>query len=393
MKRLLSAVLAISLLLTMSGCRRRITAESENVIYETVNQPIPVPMEGEGQQVPDESLEPDPDNTRVEEDPHGEHVDEEIAAEGGETVEDAEEAQAGEEITVTLNSQGGVCAKETVKVRVGGVYGVLPEPTLEGQTFQGWFLEPDGGDPIHEITVVLKETDHTLYAHWTTKTEFVLTFDPNGGRISPYSATKPIYAGNVYGELPEPIHSGYAFLGWFTEPEAGSQILPTDLVTVLEDQTAFAHWEYSPLDYWAFVLKNTTQKIFDCQEMKIYPELEANGSTLLHTPLIAEIGAQNISETADAILVSDRWVADRKPNVVVKLTEDMASAEVIQTAVERRFPNARVYVFPMEAIEGSDAQQLWYKLRLAALCYPNYYAEIDLGAVAEELGVEILFHS
>ena len=201
-----------------------------------------------------------------------------------------------------------------------------------------------------------------------------------------------IYIGDVYGELPTPMNSGYAFLGWFTEPNGGEQIRPTDMVTVMDDQTVYAHWEYSPIDYWAFILKNTTQKIFDCQELKIYAELEAKGSTLIHTPLIADIGAQNVAEKSDAFFVSDDWVADRKPNVVVKLTDDMASAEAIQTAVEQRFPNARVYVFPMEAIEGSDAEQLWYKLRLAALCYPNYYAEIDLGVVAEELGVEVHIH-
>lgn len=392
MKRVMSTILAIVLLFTMTGCRRRITAESDHIVYETVYQPTPIPMEGEGQQVPDDSLEPDAENTKVEQDPKGEHVDETIAAEGGEEVENAENAEVGEEITVTLDAQGGECSKKEVKVRVGGVYGVLPVPVMTGQTFQGWFLSPEGGDPINEITVVLKESDHTLYAHWTTKTEFLLTFDPNGGRISPYSANKMIYAGDVYGELPEPIHSGYAFLGWFTEPEGGDPIHATDMVTVIDDQTVFAHWEYSPTDYWAFILKNTTQKIFDCQEMKVYVELEANGSTLIHTPLIADIGAQNVAEKAETSVVSDAWVADRKPNVVVKVTDDMASAEAIQTAVEKRFPNATVYVFPLAAIDGREAELVWYKLRLASLCYPSYYAEIDLGAVAEELGIEVHIH-
>lgn len=392
MKRIMSTILAVLILLTMTGCRRRITADSDNIVYETVYQPTPVPMEGEGQQVTDDSLEPDSENTQVQQDPKGEHVDETIAAEGGEEVEQAEKAELGEEITVTLDAQGGECAKDTVKVRVGGVYGVLPVPTLTGQTFQGWFLAPEGGDPVNEITAVLKESDHTLYAHWTTKTEFVLTFDPNGGRISPYSASKTIYAGDVYGELPEPMNSGFAFLGWFTEADEGEQIHPTDMVTVIDDQTVYAHWEYSPMDYWAFILKNTTQRIFDCQEMKVYVELEAKGSTLLHTPLIADIGAQNVAQSAESSIVSDTWVADRKPNVVVKITDNMASAEAIQTAMEQRFPNATVYVFPLEAIEGSEAEQVWYKLRLAALCYPSYYAEIDLSAVAEELGVEIHIH-
>lgn len=392
MRRFIVVILAAVLLLTITGCRRRLTADSDEIVYETVYQPTPVPMEGQGQQVPDDSLAPDTEETRVEQDPKGEHVDETVAAVGGEEVEDGEDAQLGAEITVTLDARGGECGKESVKVRVGGVYGVLPTPTLTGQVFQGWFLAPEGGEPVETITAVLKDTDHTLYAHWTVKTEFVLTFDPNGGRISPYSASKMIYAGDVYGQLPEPIYSGYAFLGWFTEPEGGEQIHPADMVVCIDDQTVYAHWEYSPVSYWAFIVKNTTQKIFDCQEMKVYVELEAEGSTLLHTPFIEDIGAQNIAKSADSANVTDEWVADRKPNVVVKLVKDMASAEAVQTAMEQRFPKATVYVFPMAAVEGSEAELIWYKLRLASVCYPAYYAEFDLGAAAEELCVEGWIH-
>ena len=241
--------------------------------------------------------------------------------------------------------------------------------------------------------MVLKETDHTLYAHWTTKTEFLLTFDPNGGRISPYSAEKTIYSGSVYGELPEPMRSGYVFLGWFTQPENGEPIQPADMVTVIDDQTLYAHWEYSPMDYWSFVLQNTTQKIFDCQEMEVYLELEADQVTVPYAPLIEETGAKNIAREEDLDFVTDTWVQEKKPNVVVKITNSMATAEATQTAVETRFPNSKVYVFPLEAVEGSDAEQLYYKLRLAALCYPQYYYEIDMGTIAAELGVAGTIHS
>lgn len=388
MRKVMSTCLALLLLLTMSGCRRRIVADSGNVVYETVGQPIPVPIEGEGQQVPDPSLNPDPEDTKTETDSHGDPVDETVSAEGGERVENGENVQAGEKITVTLDAMGGQCTADSVTVRVGGVYGVLPTPTLTGQSFQGWFLREEGGEPVNPVTVVLEEKDHTLYAHWTTKTEFVLTFDPNGGRVSPYSAQKTIFAGDVYGKLPEPMRSGYAFLGWFTEPEDGVQILPSNMVTVLDDQTVYAHWEYSPMDYWAFVLENTTQRIFDCQEVRVYLELMADRVTMLYAPLISDVGAQNIAREEDGPLVSDAWVKDRKPNIIVKLTEDMSTAAATKSAMERRFPGFRVYVFPVEAIEGSDAEQLYYKLRFASLCYPQYYYEMDMRAVARELGVE-----
>lgn len=387
MKKTVSLLLTVAIILSMTACRRRITADAGEIVYETVYQPQPVPMEEEGQHVPDSAMDAVSEDTKTELDTDGRRVDETVAAEGGETVENAESPQSGEEITVTLDAQGGECARDSITVRVGGVYGVLPPPTLAGQTFQGWFLKEEGGEPVNPVTVVLEKRDHTLYAHWTTKHEFLLTFDPNGGRISLYSAQKTIYSGEVYGELPTPMQSGYTFLGWFTEPENGAPILPSDMVTVLDDQTVYAHWEYSPMDYWAFVLKNTTQKIFDCQEMKAYLELEADGVTMAYAPLISEAGAQNIASGEADTPVVDRWVMEKKPNLIVKLTNNMAAAEAVKTAMERRFPGTRVYVFPAEAINGTDGEQLYYKLRFAALCYPAYYTEIDLSTVANELGV------
>lgn len=388
MKKVVSVLLIAAIALSMAACRRRITANSTNVLYETVYQPTPIPMEGQGQQIPDSAADPNAEETKTERNPDGSHVDETIAAEGGETVEKAEDAQAGEQITVTLDTMGGVCAKESVTVRVGGVYGVLPTPTLTGQTFQGWFLTPEGGEPINSITVVLEQTDHTLYAHWTVKTEFLLTFDPNGGRISPYSATKMIYSGDVYGQLPEPMRSGYAFLGWFTETESGEPVQPTDMVTVLDDTTVYAHWEYDPQAYWAFVLQNTTQKVFTCQEVSVYLELEAKGTTMVSCPLISDTGSKNIAQYGGDGFVTDDWVKEKKPDVILKLTDNMASAGATKAAMERRFPDARVCVLPVEAVEGTETEQLYWKLRLAELCYPAYYTEIDLSAVAKELGVE-----
>ena len=387
MKRVMLTVLAFLLLLSATGCRRRITADSETVVQETVYQPNPVPMDGQGQQVPDASMGADPDNSKTEIDPDGDRVEGTVPAQGGETVDNADDPQTGEEITVTLDAMGGQCSVHSVTVRFGGVYGDLPTPTLIGHNFQGWFLKPEGGEPVTMVTAVLEENDHTLYAHWTTKTEFLLTFDPNGGRISPYSATKTVYSGDVYGRLPEPMRSGYAFLGWFTEPEGGTILHPTDMVTVIDDTTVYAHWEYNPLSYWTFVLENATQKVFTCQEVSIYLELEANGTTMLYSPLISDIGGNNIAQ--DSIVVSDDWVKEQKPNVIVKLTDHMATAEATLNAMKQRFPDARIVLLPVEAVEGTQAEQLFCKLQLAALCYPQYYYEIDMSAVAKELGVSI----
>lgn len=386
MKKILAVLLCGVLLLSMAGCRRRITAENGDVVYETVYQPTPVPMESQGQQIP--SGPADGEDTKVEYDPNGKPVDETTPAQGGETVPNVPDPEdPGKKVTVTLDAMGGQCSKETVTVQVGGVYGELPTPTKTGQNFMGWFRDAEGGESVDAVSIVTTETDHTLYAHWTTKTEFILTFDPNGGRISPYSAEKKIYSGAVYGELPKPVREGYAFLGWYTQPEGGQQLQSTDMVTVIDDQTVYAHWEYDPYAYWSYVLENTTQKVFTCQQAYVYLELKADNTTMLYAPLISDTGSINIAGKESSAVVTDEWVKSKKPNVVIKLTDHTGSAKATKAAMQKRFPNAKILVMPIAAAEGSDAEQLYYKLRLAAICYPEWYDSLDMDTIAQELGV------
>ena len=388
MKRSIACVLAALTLLNLTGCRRRIDPEGRSRGQETVYQPEPAPIEGQGQQVKDPDLTPDPEQIQKERDSRGDLVDETVAAQGGETLPDGPEApEAGQEILVTLDPMGGTCARDSVRVRTGGVYGVLPVPEREGMQFQGWFRQETGGEPVNEVTLVFPERDHTLYAHWSESREFTLTFDPNGGRISPYSAEKKIYPGEAYGELPEPLRSGYRFTGWFTGPEGGEQVASTDLVTVTGDQTLYAGWEYSPLDYWTFVLKNTREKLYTCQQVTAYLELEAQGTTRANCDLLTDAGAENIGAALEETQVSDDWAAGKKPDIVVKLTGNMGTAQGTLDEMKQRFPAARVAVFPVEALEGGPEEQLYYKLYLAKLCYPQLLGEVDLTTVARELGV------
>lgn len=72
-------------------------------------------------------------------------------------------------------------------------------------------------------------------------TSSVLTFDPNGGEVE--TTEKLIYYGQPYGELPTPARTGYGFTGWYTEANGGTQVTPDTVVTVLANQTLYAHWD------------------------------------------------------------------------------------------------------------------------------------------------------
>lgn len=66
-----------------------------------------------------------------------------------------------------------------------------------------------------------------------------VTFDPNGGSVSPTS--RQCESGTAYGELPVPVFEGFVFTGWFTSRTGGSQVT-ADSTVPSGDVTLYAHW-------------------------------------------------------------------------------------------------------------------------------------------------------
>ena len=69
---------------------------------------------------------------------------------------------------------------------------------------------------------------------------FTLTFDANGGSVSPTG--KQVSNGGTYGNMPVPVRSGYKFDGWYTAPDGGKIITDSMMVKLTDDQTLYAHW-------------------------------------------------------------------------------------------------------------------------------------------------------
>ena len=118
--------------------------------------------------------------------------------------------------------------------------GSMPDdPVWEGHTFNGWYTSATGGTKINRRTVFTQDT--TVYAHWdgsdgeTPSGEYTITFDADGGSVTPTSAT------TVNGKLqilPTPTKSGYTFDGWYN----GSSAVTVDTVYTA-DTTLTAHWK------------------------------------------------------------------------------------------------------------------------------------------------------
>ena len=75
-----------------------------------------------------------------------------------------------------------------------------------------------------------------------TPASYLVTFDANGGRVSPTSTAVTI--GKKYGPLPTPNRYGYDFDGWYTEKIGGKdkEVTETDVVGTNPPTTLYAHW-------------------------------------------------------------------------------------------------------------------------------------------------------
>ena len=149
---------------------------------------------------------------------------------------------------VTFDANGGSCSTTSKTVTSGQMYGTLPTTTRTGYDFLGWYDAPTGGNLVTASTKVTKTVNHTLYAHWKIIDNYpvLVTFDANGGKVSPSSTT--VYANKAYGALPTPTRSLYFFGGWYTAASGGSLVTASSIVSSSSPHTLYAHWS-GPLKY------------------------------------------------------------------------------------------------------------------------------------------------
>ena len=147
------------------------------------------------------------------------------------------------------------------------VYGnsvTLPNPSVEGYNFQGWYAEENGqgtkyGNGGASYTVLIDSTPIHMYAYYTPAT-YTLTANANSGTIqstsgwtgSGSSATKQIVYLSQYGTLPKVYRTNYIFNGWFTAPTSGTQVSAS--TTITGNTTIYAQWT-------AAAVYNTTRNL------------------------------------------------------------------------------------------------------------------------------------
>lgn len=141
--------------------------------------------------------------------------------------------------TLLFNANGGTVSVPSKEIVYGVVYGELPTPTKDGNTFLGWYTELNGGSRVTEQTVCEKTEDVTIYARWSANS-YKLTFNSNGGSVSTQS--KNVTYGSKYGTLPEATKSNSIFNGWYTQASGGTRVTEDTIYTIAGDSVVYAQW-------------------------------------------------------------------------------------------------------------------------------------------------------
>ena len=140
---------------------------------------------------------------------------------------------------VSFDVNTGEGTFDDISVTYDAAYGTLPTPSKSGYAFVGWFTSAVGGNEVKSTTIVQTASDHTLYAKWTANT-YKVTFDANGGRVTPVS--KSCVYDSAYGELPTPTRTGYEFTGWQIKNSTDT-VTAESIFRSAGAQTLVAQWE------------------------------------------------------------------------------------------------------------------------------------------------------
>ena len=172
------------------------------------------------------------------------------------TVEDKVE----EQFTVTVTSGGNGTASASHVKAVAGTEITLTAMPKEGYHFKEWQVI-SGGVTIKDNKFLMPSANVEVKAIFEkdappAPTEFIVTFDGNGGTPSADSMTT---TNQKLPSLPSASRSGsYSFDGWYTKKSGGTKIT-TDTVFSAKT-TVYAHWTYtggSSSNYSYYTIKAT----------------------------------------------------------------------------------------------------------------------------------------
>ena len=107
-----------------------------------------------------------------------------------------------------------------------------------GYTFDSWCSDEALTNKVTSIPAKTRGTK-TYYAKWNAN-NYTLTFDANGGSVSPTS--KQVTYDQAVGNLPTPTRGGYTFDAWYNSATGGTKYTSSTIYKVADNLTLFARW-------------------------------------------------------------------------------------------------------------------------------------------------------
>lgn len=145
--------------------------------------------------------------------------------------------------TVTFDLQGGSGSFSDQVVNMG-TYAIRPsvEPTKEGYTFLGWFVEASGNQPFDFETMTIYQNT-TVYAKWeeVSTSSYTVTYDLNGA-FQPEPITEKVNENSSpVGPTIQFVYTDHIFMGWSLDSTAE---VATDLSSLIitQDVKIYAVW-------------------------------------------------------------------------------------------------------------------------------------------------------
>ena len=148
--------------------------------------------------------------------------------------------------TVTVSNDGNGTGTATPSTAVAGTTIILTATPKEGYHFKEWQVESPAGLVITNNQFTMPNDNVEVKAIFEedappAPTEFIVTFDGNGGTPSVGSMTT---TNQKLPSLPSASRSGsYSFDGWYTKKSGGTKI--TTDTEFPADTTVYAHWTYT----------------------------------------------------------------------------------------------------------------------------------------------------
>ena len=115
---------------------------------------------------------------------------------------------------------------------------IKPTPGT-GYKFLGWDKNKYATTATYQSGSTYQFTDSTTLYAISDKDNFILTFDANGGTVSPASISAKY--DSTIGPLPTPTRTGYTFTGWYTASNGGTVRNYTKMPAY--NETLYAHWD------------------------------------------------------------------------------------------------------------------------------------------------------